>query len=441
MRSAATLALLSALFVSALLAAPVARAEALVLHCGELLTVPGRPPTRQATALVKDGRIVRIAPGFLTPDALGPDGAGAEVIDLKDRFVLPGFIDCHTHITWEMNRNSRLEGVEKSDADQALDGVVFARRTLEAGFTTIRNVGSTGRASFSLRDAINAGKVVGPRILEAGQAITPTGGHGDGTHGYREGLFEMPGAMQGVADGPDECRKAVRAQVKRGADVIKLTATGGVLSATGAGLAQAFDDDELKAICETAHHLGRKVAAHAHGADGIKAALRAGVDSIEHGTFLDDEAIALFKERGAFYVPTILAGVTVGEIAAAPDSYFLPAVKAKALQVGPVIQSAFAKAYKAGVRIAFGTDSGVSHHGENGREFLLMVEQGMKPEEAIVAATVGAAELCGLSKEIGTIEAGKAADIVAVVGNPLEDIARIRDVRFVMRDGRVVKRD
>lgn len=441
MRSAATLALLSALFVSALLAAPVARAEALVLHCGELLTVPGRPPTRQATALVKDGRIVRIAPGFLAPDALGPDGAGAEVIDLKDRFVLPGFIDCHTHITWEMNRNSRLEGVEKSDADQALDGVVFARRTLEAGFTTIRNVGSTGRASFSLRDAINAGKVVGPRILEAGQAITPTGGHGDGTHGYREGLFEMPGAMQGVADGPDECRKAVRAQVKRGADVIKLTATGGVLSATGAGLAQAFDDDELKAICETAHHLGRKVAAHAHGADGIKAALRAGVDSIEHGTFLDDEAIALFKERGAFYVPTILAGVTVGEIAAAPDSYFLPAVKAKALQVGPVIQSAFAKAYKAGVRVAFGTDSGVSHHGENGREFLLMVEQGMKPEEAIVAATVGAAELCGLSKEIGTIEAGKAADIVAVKGNPLEDIARIRDVRFVMRDGRVVKRD
>lgn len=441
MRSAATLALLSALFVSALLAAPVARAEALVLHCGELLTVPGRPPTRQATALVKDGRIVRIAPGFLTPDALGPDGAGAEVIDLKDRFVLPGFIDCHTHITWEMSRNSRLEGVEKSDADQALDGVVFARRTLEAGFTTIRNVGSTGRASFSLRDAINAGKVVGPRILEAGQAITPTGGHGDGTHGYREGLFEMPGAMQGVADGPDECRKAVRAQVKRGADVIKLTATGGVLSATGAGLAQAFDDDELKAICETAHHLGRKVAAHAHGADGIKAALRAGVDSIEHGTFLDDEAIALFKERGAFYVPTILAGVTVGEIAAAPDSYFLPAVKAKALQVGPVIQSAFAKAYKAGVRVAFGTDSGVSHHGENGREFLLMVEQGMKPEEAIVAATVGAAELCGLSKEIGTIEAGKAADIVAVKGNPLEDIARIRDVRFVMRDGRVVKRD
>lgn len=441
MRSAATLALLSALFVSALLAAPVARAEALVLHCGELLTVPGRPATRQATALVKDGRIVRIAPGFLAPDALGPDGAGAEVIDLKDRFVLPGFIDCHTHITWEMSRNSRLEGVEKSDADQALDGVVFARRTLEAGFTTIRNVGSTGRASFSLRDAINAGKVVGPRILEAGQAITPTGGHGDGTHGYREGLFEMPGAMQGVADGPDECRKAVRAQVKRGADVIKLTATGGVLSATGAGLAQAFDDDELKAICETAHHLGRKVAAHAHGADGIKAALRAGVDSIEHGTFLDDEAIALFKERGAFYVPTILAGVTVGEIAAAPDSYFLPAVKAKALQVGPVIQSAFAKAYKAGVRVAFGTDSGVSHHGENGREFLLMVEQGMKPEEAIVAATVGAAELCGLSKEIGTIEAGKAADIVAVKGNPLEDIARIRDVRFVMRDGRVVKRD
>ncbi len=421
-----------------LLTAPLAHAASLALHCGELLVSPGQATLKQATALVKDGRIVRVSPGFVAPDAMGAEGVGATVIDLKDKFVLPGLIDCHTHITWEMSRNSRLEGVEKSDADQALDGVVFARRTLEAGFTTIRNVGSTGRAAFSLRDAINSGKVPGPRILEAGQSITPTGGHGDSTHGYREGLFEMPGAMQGVADGPDECRKAVRAQVKRGADVIKLTATGGVLSATGAGLAQAFDDDELRAICETAHHLGRKVAAHAHGADGNKAALRAGVDSIEHGTFLDDEAIALFKERGAFYVPTMLAGVTVGEIASAPDSYFVPAVRAKALQVGPVIKSAFAKAHKAGVRIAFGTDSGVSQHGENGREFLFMVEQGMTPAEAIGAATVGAAELCGLSKEIGTIEAGKAADIIAVGGSPLADIANIRDVRFVLRDGRVV---
>lgn len=414
----------------------VARAATpVVLHCGELLATPGKAPVKEATVLVREGRIARVDPGYLDPAALGADAAGATTINLKDKFVLPGLIDCHTHITWEMNRASRLEAVEKSDADVALDGVVYARRTLEAGFTTIRNVGSSGRASFALRDAIRDGKVVGPRILEAGQSITPTGGHGDSTHGYREDLFEMPGAMQGVADGPDECRKAVRAQVKRGADVIKLTATGGVLSATGAGLAQAFDDDELRAIVETAHHLGRTVAAHAHGADGIKAALRAGVDSIEHGTFLDDEAIALFKEKRAFYVPTILAGVTVGEIASASDSYFFPVVKAKAMQVGPVIKGAFAKAYKSGVRIAFGTDSGVSAHGENGREFLLMVECGMKPEEAIAAATVNAAELCGLSKEVGTIEAGKAADIIAVGASPLADIKAIRDVRFVMRGG------
>ena len=411
--------------------APSAVAETILLHCGQLLAVPGQPVIREATVVVRDGRIAEVRRGY-TRHEDAP--AGARIVDLRDRFVLPGLIDCHTHLTGELSRDGRLRSVQESDEMAALRGAAHAKRTLEAGFTTVRNVGSRADAGFALRDAINMGLIPGPRILEAGRAITPTGGHGDHTHGYREDIFDIPTQMQGIADGVDECRRAVRSQVKRGADVIKLTATGGVLSATAAGTDRQFFDDELKAIVETAHMLGRKVAAHAHGVHGVNAALRAGVDSIEHGTYLDDESIRLFLETGAFLVPTLHAGDTVARLAQ-EDGYLPPAVREKAMEVGPRMEGMFTKAHRAGVRIAFGTDCGVGPHGDNAREFQLMVAAGMSPSDAIVSATINAAELLGLSNDIGTIEPGKRADIIAVSGDPIEDVARLMRVSFVMRDG------
>lgn len=410
-----------------------------ILHCGTLLAVPGLAPQTEISIIVKDGYIVELRKGYVKSNSLlTSKDAQVNIIDLSNSFVLPGLIDCHTHITFEMSPQSTLNQVMQTDADAAIQSVVYAKRTLDAGFTTIRNVGSEGDAAFALRDAIKKGLVPGPRILVAGAAISTTGGHGDGTLGFRDDLFDIPGAMQGIADGPDECRKAVRSQVKRGADVIKLTATGGVLSDTAAGTDQQFFVDELKAIMDTGHLLGRKVAAHAHGTDGINAALRAGVDSIEHGSFLDDESIRLFNETGAFLVPTLLAGKTVVALAEIPG-YFPSSVSNKAKAVGPVIKDAFARAYKGGVKIAFGTDSGVSKHGQNAEEFVIMVEAGMNEMDAIVSATINAAELCGLSSEIGTIEVGKAADIIAVSNNPLKDISVLKSVWFVMRNGVVHK--
>lgn len=440
---------LSAFAAAALALAPFARAQRLsaiepatpdrvvVIHCGRLLAAPGEPPMQRATIVVKNDRIAEVMQGLRDPKRYEGANRQVQFVDLSDRFVLPGLIDSHVHLTGQMDANSRLRAVEASDADNAIAGVVFAQRTLDAGFTTVRDVGASGDAIFALRDAINAGLIPGPRILAAGEAITPTGGHGDATNGYREDLFDLPGVMQGVADGPYEARKAVRAQVKRGADVIKLTATGGVLSATKAGTDQQFFDDELEAIVQTAHSLGRKVAAHAHGADGIKAALKAGVDSIEHGSFLDDEAVSLFRQTGAYLVPTLLAGETVSEIARSESNYFVPAVREKALAVGPAVAGAFRRALEGGVKIAFGTDSGVSRHGENAREFELMVAAGMTPAQAIEAATVSAATLLGLADELGTIQPGKSADIIAVDGDPLQDVAALRRMAFVMRRGEI----
>jgi len=410
-----------------------------VLHCGQLLDRPGEPPRERVTVVVRGSEIAEIVDGYADPDRFGED---ARAVDLKDRFVMPGLIDCHTHITGEMSKGSRfVDAVTKSEADVAIMSTVYARRTLDAGFTTIRNVGSSGDAAFALRDAIAAGHVPGPRILVAGESISPTGGHSDSTHGFRDDVFAAPGAYEGIADGPDECRKAVRAQVKRGADLIKITATGGVLSATNAGTGQQFFVDELNAIVETAHALGRKVAAHAHDADGINAALRAGVDSIEHGSFIDEESVRLLNETGAYLVPTLMAGETVATIAEEDPEYFVPSVREKALEVGPKMLENFRRAVKGNVNIAFGTDSGVSKHGENAREFELMVEAGMTPMATLHAATVAAAELCGLSDQIGTIEPGKQADLVAFESSPLEDISAVWDVRFVMKGGVAHRKD
>lgn len=407
-----------------------------VIYCAGLLDVPGQPMRGPSTIVIENDRIVSVLKGRAEQEQ--KPGAAMVVYDFGDLFIIPGLFDCHTHLTHEMKPGSRLANMVAEDADAAIHAVAYARKTVEAGFTTVRNVGSGGHAIFALRDGINRGEIVGPRILAAGHAITPTGGHGDGTHGFAEDIFEVPGAYQGVADGADECRKAVRAQIKRGADCIKLTATGGVLSLTNAGTSQQFFVDELEAIVETAHLLGRKVAAHAHGTDGINAALRAGVDSIEHGSFLDDESISLFKRTGAFLVPTILAGVTVSEIASGEDNYFTPEVTEKALAVGPVMQQNLGRAHREGVRIAFGTDSGVSKHGDNAREFLLMVEAGMTPAEAIEAATVSAAELCGLSDDLGTLEPGKIADFVVFTENPSQDIEAIMHPYMVFRSAKPI---
>ena len=429
-----------------LLLAPAARAQhdsprerLLVVHCGVVLVTPPEPPRANVTLVIRRGRIERVIPELVDASSIaGAEGADVQTIDLSDRFVMPGLIDAHTHLTSQYAADARLRRVQESEADAALRGVEYARKTLLAGFTTVRNVGSGGDAAFALRDAIARGTIAGPRILVAGEAITPTGGHGDGTLGYREDLFDAPGPDEGIADGPAGARRAVRAQVKRGADLIKLTATGGVLSDTALGTEKQFFDDELEAIVQTGHLLGRKVAAHAHGALGINAALVAGVDSIEHGTYLNEESIQLFLAGGAFLVPTILAGKTVEERARI-EGYFPPSVREKARRVGPQIQDALRRAHAGGVRIAFGTDSGVSAHGENAREFAYMVEAGMTEMEAITAATVNAAQLLGLAEEIGTLEVGKSADLIATGRTPLVDITELQRVLFVMKEGEIYK--
>jgi len=314
---------------------------------------------------------------------------------------------------------------------------VYAKRTLEAGFTTIRNVGADGGADVALKKAINDGLVPGPRIWTARVTLSTTGGHGD-QGGLRPDLWVAPTWMDGIVDSADEARKAVRYQHKYGADLIKITATGGVLSIGDSGDAQQFTDEEMHAIVEAAHLLGMKVAAHAHGKRGIEAAIKAGVDSIEHGTYGDAQSFALYKEHGTYLVPTIIAGKTVAEMATIPG-HFHPSVQAKAATIGPLIQDMFRRAYAAGVKIAFGTDSGVSNHGDNAREFTYMVEAGMPPSEAILAATRSAADLLGASDRIGSIQAARFADIIAVAGNPLTDIGELRRVTFVMKGGKVYK--
>lgn len=415
-------------------------ADYAIVHAGKLLARPGETPKREQTVVIKDGKVAAVIAGYVDAAAAGA-GAGDTVstYDLTSMFVLPGLIDGHVHITSENNPQSRLERVEDSDPDVAIKAAGFAKKTLMAGFTTVRDVGARGGdAVFALRDGIARGDVVGPRIYSSGASISVTGGHADGTQGYRDDIAEVLHSS-GVCDGPADCRRAVREQVRRGADHIKLTATAGVLSNTAAGLEQQFFADELKAIMETAHSMDRKVTAHAHGVDGINAALEAGVDSIEHGTYLDNRSIKLFKKTGAYLVPTLLAGATVAAWADDPNSFLLPPQRAKAREVGPKMQDMARRAHEAGVKIAFGTDTGVSKHGDNAKEFALLVAAGLTPMEAIRAATVNGADNMGKSDIIGTLEPGKFGDLIAVAGDPLTDITELEDVDFVMKEGVVYK--
>jgi len=404
------------------------QARDVVVHAGRLIDGVATSPRGASTIRIRGDRIVAVEDGWT-------DARDAELIDLKSFTVMPGLIDMHTHVTGEGTADALVESVTLTATDAAIESTVYARKTLDAGFTTIRNLGAEGGADISLRRAIDLGMVPGPRIWTARNGLSITGGHGD-AGGLRPDLAVGSTWQNGIVDSPSDAAKAVRYQHKYGADVVKFTATGGVLSIGDSGDLQQFSDEEMKAIVDTAHLLGMKVAAHAHGKRGIEAAIRAGVDSIEHGTYADDETFELFKKHGTYLVPTILAGKTVAELAAVPG-HFHPSVQAKAATIGPLIQEMFQRAHAAGVKIAFGTDSGVSVHGENAREFGYMVEAGMSPMDAILAATRNAADLLGASEDVGSIQAGRYADIIAVAGDPLADITEMMRVRFVMKGGQV----
>lgn len=408
-----------------------------IIHAGTLLADAREDIKTEQSIIIKNKNIVGIRDGYIT--ASDVDGAtNTEIIDLRDQFVMPGLIDAHTHILGQQEANSREKRVTRSSQYSTLMGVEFGMRTLRAGFTTIRNVGADRNAIFAYRDAVNNDLTIGPRIKAAGQTISPTGGHGD-SNGFRDDIFAHP--HSGICDGVTECRKAVRTQIKYGADHIKYVATGGVLSQTATGTGQQFTDEEQVALVQAAHAMGRKVAAHAHGRVGLEAALRAGVDSIEHGSYLDEGTADLFVETGAYLVPTLIAGYTVERIAMERPDFFVPAVRQKALEVGPVMKNALKLAYDKGVKIAFGTDAGVNDHGTNAYELVLMKEAGMPEEAILIAATVNAADLMDLTNVTGTIEAGKEADIIAAAANPLEDIGTLMNPTFVMARGTKIDLD
>jgi imidazolonepropionase-like amidohydrolase len=419
------------LLLSVLLVAGYAHAQRTIIHCGNLIDGKSNDAQSQMTIVVEGNKIVSIQKGFTKI-------AGDEkLVDLSQKTVMPGFIDMHVHLEGETNKDQNLQRFTLNDADVAFRSTVFAKKTLMAGFTTVRDLGGSG-VNISLRNAINAGSVVGPRIFTAGKSLATTGGHADPTNSYRKDLMGDPGPKEGVINSPEEARQAVRQRYKDGADLIKITATGGVLSLAKDGSGPQFTLDELKAVIETAKDYGMHTAAHAHGVEGMKRAVMAGITTIEHGTMMTEEIMDLMKQKGTFYVPTISAGKFVAEAAKIPG-YYHPLVVPKATAIGPQIQETFSRAYKRGVKIAFGTDAGVFPHGDNGKEFTYMVEAGMPVMEAIKAATVTPAGILGMGDKIGTLEAGKLADIVATDENPIQNVKTLEKVSFVMKEGVVYK--
>ena len=406
-------------------------AQKTYIQCGTLIDGVSNTPKTSMTIVVEGNKIVAVENGFR-------QGSGTDkLIDLKNKTVTPGWIDMHVHLEDETSKTQYAERFTLNPTDYAFKSVGFAETTLMTGFTTVRDLGGTG-VNISLRNAINRGLIKGPRVFTAGKSIATTGGHADPTNGYRRDLVGDPGPKEGVINGVEDARKAVRQRYKEGSDLIKITASGGVLSVAKDGSNPQFTEEELATIIATAKDYGMKIAAHAHGAEAMKRAIRAGISSIEHGTYMDDETIALFKKHGTYYVPTITAGKSVAD-SAKMAGYYPDLVTPKALAVGPKIQATFGRAYKAGVKIAFGTDAGVFKHGKNWMEFQYMIEAGMPPIEAIKAATVNAADLLGMKEQLGSIEAGKLADLVAIDGDPLKDTSAFGKVVFVMKDGVVYK--
>lgn len=407
-------------------------AQRTLIHAGALIDGTGDGLRNEVTIVVEGNKITAVESGYLEPK--NEDRA----LDLKAHTVTAGWMDMHTHLSGELSPSSYNEGFRMETAEFAFRMVQYAERTLMAGFTTVRDLGDSDHLTVSMRKAIAKGWVVGPRIYTAGKAIATTGGHADPTNGLRSSLRGDPGPVEGVVNSPEEARKAVRQRYKEGSDLIKITATGGVLSEAKNGQNPQFTMTELEAIVATANDYGMIVAAHAHGADGMRRAVEAGVTSIEHGTFMNEAIMDLMIEKGTYFVPTLMAGKTVADMAKV-DGALPEVVRPKAAAIGPKIQETFSKAYKRGVKIAFGTDSGVSKHGENGLEFKLMVDGGMPPLAAILSATRVTAELLGVQDQLGTVTVGKLADLVAVPGNPLEDITLTQKVSFVMKDGVVYK--
>ena len=420
------------LLACALIWATCANAQQIYIHAGKLIDAKSDKVQEEMTVVVEGNKIVSVQKGYQDPGA-------NQAIDLKGHTLMPGWMDLHVHLEGESSPKSYLQRFTLNKEDVAYRASTYAHRTLMAGFTTVRDLGGSG-VNIALRKAIRDGWATGPRIYTSGKSLGTTGGHADPTNGYRRDLVKDPGPAEGVINGAVDARKAVRQRYKEGSDLIKITATGGVLSLASSGQNPQFTMEEIEAVVATAKEYGMHVAAHAHGTEGMKRAVLAGVTSIEHGTYMSEEVMDLMIERGTYYVPTIAAGKFVGE-KSQEEGYFPAIIVPKAAAIGPVIVETFAKAYKRGVKIAFGTDSGVSPHGENGKEFIYMVEGGMPAMEAIKSATVVAAELLGVAGEIGTVEAGKLADLVAVEGDPVEDINAILKVRFVMKDGDVYRNE